>query len=68
MEGLSLMRRIRAMPGPRVPAIALTAFSRPEDRERTAAAGFDIHVGKPIDPERLIEHLRRLRRLVGVAP
>jgi CheY-like chemotaxis protein len=61
-DGLSLMRRIRAMPGPRIPAVALTAFSRPEDRERTAAAGFDLHVGKPIDPERLIEHLRRLRR------
>ncbi|HEY5145319.1 MAG TPA: response regulator, partial [Polyangiaceae bacterium] len=67
-DGLSLMRRIRAMPGPRVPAVALTAFSRPEDRERTAAAGFDLHIGKPIDPERLIEHLRRLRRPSGATP
>jgi signal transduction histidine kinase/CheY-like chemotaxis protein len=64
-DGLSLMRRIRSLPGPRVPAIALTAFSRPEDRERTAAAGFDVHVGKPIDPERLIEHLNGLRRRAG---
>jgi hypothetical protein len=39
----------------------------PEDRERTAAAGFDIHVGKPIDPERLVELLRRLRHPAGAA-
>jgi CheY-like chemotaxis protein len=64
-DGLSLMRRIRSLAGPRVPAVALTAFSRPEDRERTAAAGFDVHVGKPIDPERLIEHLHCLLRPAG---
>ena len=45
----------------------LVGLIEPEDRERTAAAGFDIHVGKPIDPERLVELLRRLQHPAGAA-
>jgi CheY-like chemotaxis protein len=37
-----------------IPAIAVTAFARDEDRDRALAAGFDAHVAKPIDPGRLI--------------
>jgi CheY-like chemotaxis protein len=44
----------------RVPAVAVTAFARSEDRHRALAAGFDEHLPKPIDPERLIAVLRRL--------
>jgi len=60
-DGLTLIRRIRATAdGARVPAAALTAFVRPEDRARTLAAGFDTHVPKPIDPADLVRTLKDL--------
>lgn len=45
---------------PRVPAIAVTAFARQQDRERALAAGFDLHLPKPVDPDRLIQAIREL--------
>jgi CheY-like chemotaxis protein len=56
-DGYSLLRRLRALPadaGGATPAIALTAYGRPEDRERCLAAGFAMHVPKPADPGELI--------------
>jgi signal transduction histidine kinase len=55
-DGFDLIRALRAFPNPRVqlaPALAVTAFSRDEDRERILAAGFDAHVGKPVEPREL---------------
>jgi len=55
-DGYTLVRRIRQLPserGGRVPAVALTAYARAEDRTAALAAGFDRHVGKPIDPDEL---------------
>ena len=52
-DGYELLRQIRARPperGGRIPAVALTAFARAEDRTRAAAAGFQVHVAKPVDP------------------
>ncbi len=51
-NGYSLIGRIRSLPGPqaRVPAIALTAHTRPEDRALALKAGFDAHIGKPVEP------------------
>lgn len=52
MDGYSLIRRIRALDpgqGGKTPAVALSAFSRPEDRVRSMMAGFNIHVSKPAD-------------------
>lgn len=46
----------------RVPAIAVTAFARSEDRQRALAAGFDEHLPKPVDPERLVRMLARIMR------
>ena len=43
--------------GQSVPAIALTGFTRPEDRARVLAAGFAAHVAKPIDPDELVKVL-----------
>jgi CheY-like chemotaxis protein len=40
--------------------IALTAWSQPADRQRTAAAGFDQHLTKPVDPDHLGVELRAL--------
>jgi two-component system, chemotaxis family, CheB/CheR fusion protein len=44
----------------RVPAIALTAFARRQDRQRAMAAGFDEHLAKPVDAAKLVEALTKL--------
>jgi PAS domain S-box-containing protein len=46
------VRRIRHLE--MIPAIALTAFGRVEDRERALAAGFNYHITKPVDPQHLV--------------
>ena len=57
-DGYGLLRRLRALPeGERVPAIALTAYARPEDRAKALAAGFRAHLTKPLDPESLLKEL-----------
>jgi CheY-like chemotaxis protein len=51
--GGELLRRLRAR-GHAMPAIAVTAFATAEDRRRLLAEGFQTHVAKPVDPDRLI--------------
>jgi signal transduction histidine kinase len=56
-DGFSLIRKVRsrgAAEGGNVPAAALTAYARTEDRVRALAAGFQKHLPKPIDPSDLI--------------
>jgi signal transduction histidine kinase len=53
-DGLVLLARMREV-YPDLPALALTAFARPADRERSLAAGFQQHVIKPVDPRHLVE-------------
>jgi hypothetical protein len=56
-DGYSLIGKVRALrpeSGGRVPAIALTAYARAEDRVRAIKAGFDMHLAKPIQPAELI--------------
>ena len=56
-DGFELLRRVRALGGDRggrVPAIALTAFARSEDRTRALRAGFLVHVSKPVDASELV--------------
>lgn len=55
-DGYELLRRVRAVNDAQK-AIAVTAFARPEDRERALAAGFDEHVAKPVNPVRLLQTL-----------
>jgi len=55
-DGFALIRRVRARPparGGRVPAVALSAYARSEERARAVLAGFDAHVAKPIEPAAL---------------
>jgi signal transduction histidine kinase/DNA-binding response OmpR family regulator len=54
-DGFSLIRRIRALPEGRgrVPAAALSAHVRAEERARAILAGFDLHLPKPIEPAAL---------------
>ena len=55
-DGYDFIRDMRAMPGAagRVPAIALTALARDEDRKRTLLAGYQVHISKPVDPAELV--------------
>lgn len=46
----------------RIPAIAVTALARQEDRERALAAGFDAHITKPVNPDGLIQTVVELVR------
>jgi CheY-like chemotaxis protein len=55
-DGYSLIRKIRlreATMGRHLPAAALTAYAKTEDRAAALAAGFEDHVAKPVEPERL---------------
>jgi CheY-like chemotaxis protein len=56
-DGYALIGRLRRrMPeeGGDLPAVALTAYARDDDRARALAAGFDAHLAKPIDPPKLV--------------
>ncbi len=74
-DGYSLIRRLRALDAPMssVPAAALTAFAREEDRQEALDAGFQLHLSKPIDAASLIAavatlarwHAPQQRRFVG---
>jgi signal transduction histidine kinase/ActR/RegA family two-component response regulator len=62
-DGYSLVRRIRALPpqaGGAVIAVALTAYARQSDVRATEQAGFDLHLGKPLDPQTLIDAIASL--------
>ncbi|HYE74301.1 MAG TPA: response regulator, partial [Blastocatellia bacterium] len=57
MDGYDLIQQIRSLPpdqGGRIPAIALTAYARAEDRTRTLKAGYQMHMAKPVDPDELV--------------
>jgi CheY-like chemotaxis protein len=63
MDGLALIQAIRSLPPEqlgRVPAIALTAYTRDVDQQRALASGFQKHLSKPIDIEKLMESIRAL--------
>jgi CheY-like chemotaxis protein len=56
-DGYSLLRSVRALASDemaQVPAIALTAYARPEDAEEALASGFQMHVAKPVDSAKLL--------------
>jgi len=59
-DGYELLTRMRAGARTAAKAIAVTAFARPEDRERALAAGFDGHVPKPVNPAQLLQILARV--------
>ncbi len=58
MDGYDVARQIRAGSGGRVRLVAVSGYAQPEDVARATAAGFDVHVPKPADPERIDEVLR----------
>jgi CheY-like chemotaxis protein len=63
-DGYELIARLRALPGGNtVPAVALTALARTEDRTRALRAGFQLHVAKPVDSAELIAVVQNLASL-----
>jgi signal transduction histidine kinase len=61
VDGYTLLAELRRVPGlEAVPAIALTGHAMDEDRTRALAAGFAVHIAKPVDPEELLRVVRRL--------
>jgi CheY-like chemotaxis protein len=66
-DGYSLMRRIRALQcceGGDIPAIALSAFTRPEDRMLALRAGFTLHISKPVAPPDLVAAVASVAALI----
>ena len=61
-DGYDLIRQIRSSQNSRnnIPAIALTAYAREEDKQLALNAGFDLHLSKPIEPFQLLESISQL--------
>jgi CheY-like chemotaxis protein len=66
-DGISLIEEIRGADGPRIPAAALSAYARPEERERALRAGFDVHLSKPVREDTLVTNVAALARMVQSA-
>jgi CheY-like chemotaxis protein len=63
-DGFRLLQRLRALVprGGEIPAIALTGYGSPEDREQTRAGGFQAHLVKPVALSEMLESVVRLLR------
>jgi CheY-like chemotaxis protein len=64
-DGYEVMRKVRALQpekGGDIPAIALTAYGRPEYRSRSAQAGFQMHAVKPVKVEELVAIIQDLTK------
>ena len=65
IDGFELIRRVRVSEDPAirdVPAAALTAFARSEDRTKALQSGFEMHLAKPVDPGELVAAVSTLVR------
>ena len=69
MDGFELIKRIRKSPNAAIrtiPAAALTAFARSEDRTKALRCGFEMHLAKPVDPGELVASVATLARRVNM--
>jgi PAS domain S-box-containing protein len=69
-DGFELVRRLRQRPpeaGGRIPAIALTAFARSEDRAQAMLAGYQMHLAKPVEPHELVATVAAVAALTAPA-
>jgi CheY-like chemotaxis protein len=63
MDGYMLIRHVRTLPheqGGTIPAIALTAFAGEMNQQQAFAAGFQMHISKPVEPDHLISTIVKL--------
>jgi PAS domain S-box-containing protein len=68
-DGYELIRKIRSMHASEMrnlPAIALTAYARADDRQRALLAGFQMHLSKPVEPRELIAGIASLLNLSAI--
>jgi CheY-like chemotaxis protein len=66
MDGYELIRRVRSLDSSRgspLPAIAITAYARPGDRQRSLLAGFHMHLAKPVETKELVASIAGLLHL-----
>ena len=63
VDGYEVARRLRSSLGSAILLIALTGYGQPDDRARAVAAGFDVHMTKPMNLDRLTELLSAEREL-----
>lgn len=66
MDGYELIRRVRDLDSSRgspLPAIAITAYARPGDRQRSLLAGFHMHLAKPVETKELVASIAGLLHL-----
>jgi CheY-like chemotaxis protein len=66
MDGYEFLRRVRLLDpsgAGRIPAIAITAYARTEDRQRSLLAGYQMHLSKPIEAGELVAGMASLLRL-----
>lgn len=67
-DGYDLIRKVRALPvdqGGRIPAVALTAYARPEDRLRALRAGYQMHIPKPVEVAELVTIIARVAEAIS---
>jgi PAS domain S-box-containing protein len=64
-EFLRQVRQMKSVAAGRIPAIALTAFARSEDRTRALMAGYQVHVAKPVEPAELVATVASVAGLTG---
>ena len=65
-DGYAMMKRVRALPvlqGGTVPAIALTAYTRSEDRSRAIRTGFHMHLSKPVETMELVVAIASMAKI-----
>ena len=65
-DGYSFIQRVRALPpeeGGTIPAAALTAYARAEDRRKALTMGFEMHIPKPVEPDELVAAVATLARI-----
>ena len=62
-NGYSFIKKVRSLPkekGGNIPALALTAYTKEEDKQKAIAAGFQMHMGKPLDITELVKAVVQL--------
>jgi PAS domain S-box-containing protein len=71
VDGYALIQQVRTLPpdkGGQTPAIALTAYVRESDHQRALTSGYQQHVTKPLEPDRLVQAVSRLAQGTFNAP